>query len=62
MGKATIQPLDGTHARKAETDLRLIYSEAFAEAPYEKTEADADANFRRFRSQASVEVWAQRLA
>ncbi|MGR7003094.1 GNAT family N-acetyltransferase [Yinghuangia aomiensis] len=46
-----IARLDGPQAAEAEDAIRLVYAEAFAEPPYNKTPTDVDGNFRRFRSQ-----------
>ncbi|MFC9297376.1 GNAT family N-acetyltransferase [Streptomyces sp. NPDC057011] len=46
-----IDRLDGTAAASAEDAFRQVYAEAFAEPPYDETEADVAAAFRRFRSQ-----------
>ncbi|WAZ26253.1 GNAT family N-acetyltransferase [Streptomyces cinnabarinus] len=43
-----LEPLDGAAAVRAEDAFRLIYAEAFAEAPYHETEDDVAAAFRRF--------------
>ncbi|WP_436786658.1 N-acetyltransferase family protein [Yinghuangia sp. YIM S10712] len=43
--------MDGTGTVGSEADLRLIYAEAFAEAPYLKSGDDVAANFRRFARQ-----------
>ncbi|MFG2880711.1 GNAT family N-acetyltransferase [Streptomyces sp. NPDC048337] len=47
----SIDQLDGAAAAVAEDSFRLVYAEAFAEPPYDETEADVSAAFRRFRSQ-----------
>lgn len=62
MDEPTVEVLEGERARQAEDDFRLIYTETFAEAPYEKTEADVDSNFRRFRSQAKKSAFRAVLA
>ncbi|AUH41786.1 GNAT family N-acetyltransferase [Streptomyces sp. CMB-StM0423] len=43
--------MDSRAAAKAEGSFRLIYAEAFAESPYNETESEVKATFRRFRSQ-----------
>lgn len=53
MHDVRIERLYGSEAAAVEDELRLIYTEAFAEPPYDKTEQDADNNFRRFRSQVN---------
>ncbi|WP_328721027.1 GNAT family N-acetyltransferase [Streptomyces sp. NBC_00247] len=40
--------LDGPGALRAAREFRLIYAEAFTEPPYDETEDDVDAAFRRF--------------
>lgn len=57
-----IERLDGPAAAKAEEAFRLVYAEAFAEPPYNETEADVSAAFRRFRSQARNSTFAGVLA
>lgn len=57
-----IERLDGTQAAEAEDAIRLVYAEAFAEPPYEKTKADVDANFRRFRPQTKKPSFRAALA
>ncbi|MEU0397047.1 GNAT family N-acetyltransferase [Streptomyces sp. NPDC006208] len=44
--------MDGPAAVQAEDAFRLIYAEAFAEPPYNETEDDVAAAFRRFPVQA----------
>lgn len=46
-----IERFDGEDAAWIEDKLRQIYREAFAEPPYDKTDQDVEANFRRFRAQ-----------
>ncbi|GGW68575.1 GNAT family N-acetyltransferase [Streptomyces xantholiticus] len=47
-----IQGMDGSAAVQAEDAFKLIYAEAFAEPPYNETEDDVAAAFRRFPVQA----------
>lgn len=47
-----VQHMDGAAAVLAEDAIRLIYAEAFAEPPYNETEDDVAAAFRRFPVQA----------
>ncbi|MEO3767282.1 GNAT family N-acetyltransferase [Streptomyces sp. B8F3] len=44
--------MDGRAAAQPLGSFRLIYAEAFAEPPYEETESEVNAAFRRFRSQS----------
>ncbi|WP_424891254.1 GNAT family N-acetyltransferase [Streptomyces sp. XH2] len=46
-----VEPLDGPAAARAEDAFRLVYASVFAEPPYNETEGDVAAGFRRFRSQ-----------
>jgi hypothetical protein len=46
-----IEPFNGQDAARIEDELQQIYREAFAGPPYDKTEPDVEANFRRFRTQ-----------
>lgn len=48
----TVERMDGQAAEHAQDAFRLVYAEAFAEPPYNETEDDVTATFRRFRSQA----------
>ncbi|WP_329099069.1 GNAT family N-acetyltransferase [Streptomyces sp. NBC_01439] len=50
-GGASVEQLGGSAAAEAESAFRLVYAEAFAEAPYHEGESDVAAAFRRFRSQ-----------
>jgi ribosomal protein S18 acetylase RimI-like enzyme len=51
-GIVAIGRMDGSAAVQAEDAFRLIYAEAFAEPPYNETEGDVAAAFRRFPVQA----------
>ena len=57
-----IEALDGPAAAAAEHDFMLVYGEAFAEAPYCKTNDDVAANARRFRSQVRKPTFRAALA
>ncbi|MFD9814572.1 GNAT family N-acetyltransferase [Streptomyces sp. NPDC059080] len=46
-----VECLDGSASAGAEDAFRLVYAEVFAEPPYNETEDDVAATFRRFRSQ-----------
>lgn len=50
-GTITIERMDGPAAAQAGDAFRLIYAEVFAEPPYNETEGDVAAAFRRFPSQ-----------
>jgi ribosomal protein S18 acetylase RimI-like enzyme len=54
--------MDGPAAAQAEDAFRLVYAEAFAEPPYNETEDDVAATFRRFRSQARKATFRAALA
>ncbi|GAA3617676.1 hypothetical protein GCM10022419_123950 [Nonomuraea rosea] len=51
-GTIAIERMDGSAAAQAEDVFRVIYAEAFAEPPYDETEDDVAAAFRRFPFQA----------
>ncbi|AZM90333.1 GNAT family N-acetyltransferase [Streptomyces sp. W1SF4] len=57
-----VETLDGQAAAHAEAAFRSVYAEAFAEPPYEETEADVSAAFRRFRSQTRKSTFVGALA
>lgn len=57
-----VERLDGPAAAHAEEAFRSVYAEAFAEPPYEETEADVSAAFRRFRSQTRKSTFVGALA
>ncbi len=52
----------GSGAAQAEEAFRLVYAEAFAGPPYNETEGDVAANFRRFRSQTRKATFRAALA
>ncbi|MFW6691965.1 GNAT family N-acetyltransferase [Streptomyces sp. MAR4 CNX-425] len=54
--------LDGHAAAQAEDAFRLIYADAFADPPYNETDAEVNATFRRFRSQTRKAVFRAALA
>ncbi|MGP3983221.1 GNAT family N-acetyltransferase [Streptomyces sp. KR80] len=54
--------MDGSAATRAEDAFRLVYAEAFAEPPYNETEDDVTATFRRFRSQTRKATFRAALA
>ncbi|WP_181787081.1 GNAT family N-acetyltransferase [Streptomyces phytophilus] len=54
--------MDGRAAVQAEDSFRLVYAEAFAEPPYNETENDVKATFRRFRSQTRRTAFRAALA
>ncbi|MFF2328178.1 MULTISPECIES: GNAT family N-acetyltransferase [unclassified Streptomyces] len=58
----TVRRLDGRAAAEAEAAFRTVYAEAFAEPPYEETEAQVSAAFRRFCSQTRKETLTGALA
>ncbi|WP_055495278.1 N-acetyltransferase [Streptomyces sp. TP-A0356] len=58
----TVERLNGLGATQAEDAFRLIYAEAFAEPPYNETEEDVAATFRRFRSQTRKAAFRAALA
>lgn len=47
-----VQVLDGVQTAQLEPQLREVFAEAFAEAPYGEGPADVNRAFHRFRSQA----------
>jgi GNAT superfamily N-acetyltransferase len=51
-GTIAVERMDGSAAAQAEGAFRVIYAEAFAEPPYDETEDDVAAAFRRFPFQA----------
>ncbi|MGE7389233.1 GNAT family N-acetyltransferase [Streptomyces sp. NPDC004126] len=57
-----VERLDGPAAAHALEAFRSVYAEAFAEPPYEETEADVSAAFRRFRSQTRKSTFVGALA
>ncbi|MCP3817963.1 GNAT family N-acetyltransferase [Streptomyces sp. A3M-1-3] len=57
-----VEQLNGPAAAKAEEAFRLVYAEAFAEPPYDETEAAVAATFRRFRSQTRKATFRGALA
>ncbi|MFI0982608.1 GNAT family N-acetyltransferase [Streptomyces sp. NPDC021093] len=58
----TVECTDGPVAQRAEDAFRLIYAEAFAAPPYNETEDDVTATFRRFRSQTRKRTFRGALA
>ncbi|GGY89675.1 GNAT family N-acetyltransferase [Streptomyces poonensis] len=61
-GAIAVERLDGSAAVQAEAAFRLIYAEAFAEPPYNETEDDVAAAFRRFPAQAGNRTFRATLA
>ncbi|MBZ4322366.1 GNAT family N-acetyltransferase [Streptomyces huiliensis] len=61
-GTVTVRSMDGSAATQAEGSFRLVYSEAFAEPPYDETETDVANAFRRFRSQTRKRAFRAALA
>lgn len=57
-GAIAIERMDGSAAVQAEDAFKLIYAEAFAESPYNETEDDVAAAFRRFPLQARGRTFA----
>ncbi|MBC3983491.1 GNAT family N-acetyltransferase [Streptomyces sp. AC536] len=57
-----VERMNGAAAARAEEAFALVYAEAFAEPPYEKTVRDVEANFRRFRSQVRKATFRAALA
>ncbi|GAA2116314.1 hypothetical protein [Streptomyces synnematoformans] len=57
-----VEQLDGRAAAQAEDSFRLIYAEAIAEPPYNGTEHEVNATFRRFRSQTRKPAFSAALA
>lgn len=60
--QVSVEQLDGPAAARAEEAFRLVYAEAFAEPPYDETETDVAAAFRRFRSQTRKATFRGALA
>ncbi|MFD5679848.1 GNAT family N-acetyltransferase [Streptomyces bacillaris] len=58
----TVEGMGGPAARQAEEAFRLVYAEVFAEPPYDEREGDAEATFRRFRSQTRKATFRAALA
>lgn len=58
----TVERMNGRAAAQAEDAFALVYTEAFAEPPYSKADADVDSNFRRFRSQVRKPTFRAALA
>ncbi|WP_327707356.1 GNAT family N-acetyltransferase [Streptomyces decoyicus] len=54
--------MDGRAAAEAEDAFRLIYAEVFVQPPYNETERDVSATFRRFRSQTRKAAFLAALA
>ncbi|MEW1640422.1 GNAT family N-acetyltransferase, partial [Streptomyces sp. NPDC093801] len=54
--------LDGPAAARAQDAFRLVYAEAFAEPPYDETEAEVSAAFRRFRGHTRKSTFVAALA
>ncbi|MEV4431040.1 GNAT family N-acetyltransferase [Streptomyces sp. NPDC049602] len=61
-GTIAIERMDGSAAVMAVDAFRKIYAEAFAEPPYNETEDDVAAAFRRFPSQARKRTFRAALA
>ncbi|MFE9635743.1 GNAT family N-acetyltransferase [Streptomyces sp. NPDC006463] len=61
-GTITIELLDGSAAVQAGNAFELIYAEAFAEPPYNETDDDVAAAFRRFPVQARNPTFRAALA
>ncbi|WP_416985630.1 GNAT family N-acetyltransferase [Streptomyces sp. T028] len=61
-GTITFERLDGPAAKQAEDAFRLVYAEVFAEPPYNESEGDVAATFRRFRSQTRKAAFRAALA
>ncbi|MFF9405876.1 GNAT family N-acetyltransferase [Streptomyces anandii] len=57
-----MQGLDGRASAAAEEEFRLVYREVFSQAPYNETEDDVAAAFRRFRSQTRKPTFRGALA
>ncbi|WP_351234568.1 GNAT family N-acetyltransferase [Streptomyces sp. NPDC002133] len=57
-----IERMDGSAAVQAKDTFKLIYAEAFAEPPYNETEDDVAAAFRRFPVQARNRTFRAALA
>ncbi len=58
----TAERMDGSAAARAEDAFRLVYTEVFAEPPYNETADDVAATFRRFRSQIRKTTFRAALA
>ncbi|MGW2326674.1 GNAT family N-acetyltransferase [Streptomyces sp. NPDC001700] len=58
----TVERMDGAAAARAEEAFTLVYTEAFAEPPYDKTSDSVESNFRRFRSQVRKATFRGALA
>ncbi|MFI9718758.1 GNAT family N-acetyltransferase [Streptomyces sp. NPDC052396] len=54
--------MDRDAAMQAEDAIRLVYAEVFAEPPYNETENEVAATFRRFRSQTRKRTFRATLA
>ncbi|MBM7437477.1 GNAT family N-acetyltransferase [Streptomyces sp. HB132] len=61
-GTVAVERMDGSAAARAEDAFRLIYAEAFAEPPYDETEEDVAAAFRRFPLQTRNRAFSAALA
>ncbi|GGZ45517.1 hypothetical protein GCM10010387_45030 [Streptomyces inusitatus] len=61
-GAIAVECLSGPASAQAEQAFRLVYAETFAEPPYNETEADVTACFRRFRSQTRKQTFRAVLA
>jgi ribosomal protein S18 acetylase RimI-like enzyme len=61
-GIIAVERMDGSAAAQAVDAFRLIYAEAFAEPPYNETEDDIAAAFRRFPVQARNRTFRATLA
>ncbi|MFE5808653.1 GNAT family N-acetyltransferase [Streptomyces sp. NPDC056491] len=61
-GTIAVERMDGSAAVQAQEAFRLIYAEAFAEPPYNETEDDVVAAFRRFPPQAREHAFRAALA
>ncbi|MFJ7592160.1 GNAT family N-acetyltransferase [Streptomyces sp. NPDC097617] len=57
-----VERLDGPGAAEVEGAFRVVYAEAFAEPPYNESEDDVSAAFRRFRSQTCKATFRGALA
>ncbi|MER8105752.1 GNAT family N-acetyltransferase [Kitasatospora sp. NPDC094016] len=57
-----IERYDGQEAAWVEDELRTVYRGAFTEPPYDKTDSDVEANFRRFRTQVKKDGFRAVLA
>lgn len=58
----SVEQLNGTGAAQAEDAFRRVYAEVFAEPPYNETERDVAATFRRFRTQTLKATFRAALA